>query len=467
MRNKRLTRALLSAAAAAAMLTATASAAWSDFSDGARIGNRKAVDALVELGVLTGRADNTFDPGGLTRRDEMAKMVSLLLDPQAAASGRYDGAAAELTDVAGSWARSYIGHCRSLGILSGKGDGRFDPEGTVTGTETAVMLLAASGYDTSAFTGPDWARLADRAATAAGLYAGFTAEPGQPLTRDGAALLLYNGLALLRGPRTIDLRQYGLQPQGIAVSGGEVLLTDSGQPSVVRIAGKKIVLEAGGSGARGYLDGDADESLFQSPWGIAPFLDGWAVSDPENGAVRLLQDGEVQTVNAKSAFTYPTGLAAGDDGSLYVADTHAGKILQITEAGAAKTVARGLSDPMGICWHDGALYIAETGANRIAKLENGRVTTLAGSGTEGRADGAAALAAFSQPKGVAVDGDGTVYVADTGAGSIRRIRDGAVSTLYAQETQGLYPVSPTGLLIEDGRLYVADSYAGMILIFEL
>lgn len=99
------------AAAAVAVLTAGASAAWSDFADGDAIVNRTAVDALTGRGILSGRADNTFDPGGITRRDEMAKMISTLLDPQAAASGRYDGEAAALMDISGSWAVPYIGHC--------------------------------------------------------------------------------------------------------------------------------------------------------------------------------------------------------------------------------------------------------------------------------------------------------------------------------------------------------------------
>lgn len=466
MKNEALKKIVLTAAAAA-VLAVPASAAWSDFTDGSAIVNRAAVDALTARGILSGRTDNSFDPGGLTRRDEMAKMVSLLIDPQAAASGRYDSAAAALYDTAGNWAASYIGHCCSLGVIAGKGGGRFDPAGTVTGTETAVMLLAACGVDTSAFTGPQWAEQVNAAAREVGLFEGFTADPSQPLTRDGAALLLYNGMALLDSPQVIPLWDYGFGPQGIADEGESLLFADSGQSIVVRLAEGDPQLVAGTIGTRGYADGGADESTFQSPWGIAPFLDGWAVSDPENKAVRLVQDGAVQTLNTAAGFTYPTGLAAGEDGCLYVADTHAGKIWRLSETGEAKTVASGLSEPMGLCWRDGVLYIAETGANRVSTLQNGRVTVLAGSGAEGRADGAAQSASFTQPKGVAVGDDGAVYVADTGCSAVRCIRNGVVSTLLAREPGEMIPVSPTGLLVRSGRLYVTDSYTGAIVIIKL
>lgn len=459
------------AAAAVAVLTAGASAAWSDFADGDAIVNRAAVDALTGRGILSGRADNTFDPGGITRRDEMAKMISTLLDPQAAASGRYDGEAAALMDISGSWAVPYIGHCYSLGIISGKGDGRFDPAGTVTGTETAVMLIGALGVDTSSIGGPSWAAQVNELAGALGIYEGFTADPAAPLTRDGAALLLYNTLDHLDAPRVMDLRAYAVRPQGLAAArGGKLVFTDSQYGTVLQTTDGVSAPEvlAGGNGP-GYVDGDAEESAFASPWGIAPFLDGWAVSDPENNAIRLLRDGKVRTMDTVSVvkLSYPTGLAAGEDGCLYIADTHSGKVYRVSEDGKAEVAAKGLSEPMGLCYADGVLYIAETGAHRVSMLKDGKVTVLAGSGKEGLADGAGTAAAFSLPQGVVADEDGTVYVSDTGNSAIRRIRNGVVDTFYARQTEEMFPSSPRGMVIMDGTLYVADGFAGAIILFQL
>lgn len=215
---------------------------------------------------------------------------------------------------------------------------------------------------------------------------------------------------------------------------------------------------------------------------MAPFLDGWAVSDAENHAIRYLSGGTVQTLNCSAAetglptsggavaFSYPTGLAARS-GSLYVSDTHQGAIRKIAPDGSVTTFASGLAEPMGLCWSDGALYVAETGANRIVKIVNGEVFTVAGSGQEGAADGPAAQASFALPQHVAVDGD-TIYVSDTGNGAVRCIRDGEVTTLFSRglamdREDILYPASPAGLLAVGGNLYVCDSFNQAVYVIAL
>lgn len=92
---------------------------------------------------------------------------------------------------------------------------------------------------------------------------------------------------------------------------------------------------------------------------------------------------------------------------------------------------------------DGSLYIADSGAQRIRKLKNSIVETIAGSGVApmsglavpgGYADGSAHEAKFSNPSGVAVGPDGAVFVADTGNHTIRVVRNGRVST-YAGDAK--------------------------------
>ena len=136
------------------------------------------------------------------------------------------------------------------------------------------------------------------------------------------------------------------------------------------------------------------------------------------------------------------------------------------------TFASGLSDPMGLCWSGGVLYVAETGANRIVKIENGKISLVAGSGQEGLADGPASQAAFAFPQGVAVSQDGTVYVADTGNGAVRRVQNGEIVTVLSQEILGgqesmLAPVSPTGLLLAGRTLYVCDSFNRAVYVVAL
>ncbi|NCE66000.1 hypothetical protein D1159_15785 [Pseudoflavonifractor sp. 524-17] len=121
---------------------------------------------------------------------------------------------------------------------------------------------------------------------------------------------------------------------------------------------------------------------------------------------------------------------------------------QITPASAQTTLASGLSEPMGLCWADGFLYVAESGNNRILKIgSDKRITVAAGASAVGSEDGPASQATFSSPKGVAVDKDGTLYIADTDNGTVRRIRDRQVTTILSQDpwdVKALFPAAPTG-----------------------
>ncbi|QNP40604.1 NHL repeat-containing protein [Lysobacter solisilvae (ex Woo and Kim 2022)] len=128
------------------------------------------------------------------------------------------------------------------------------------------------------------------------------------------------------------------------------------------------------------------------------------------------------------------------------------------------------SDPYGIARAaDGTLFIADAGdSNRIRRIGvDGAVATFAGS-TEGFRDGAGALAAFNTPSGLALDGAGNLYVADTGNHAIRRVApDGTVTTLAGSGVAGFRDGpgaqaqfnGPIGVAVDDaGQVYVADTY---------
>src|SRR5205085_149268 len=138
--------------------------------------------------------------------------------------------------------------------------------------------------------------------------------------------------------------------------------------------------------------------------------------------------------------------ALAPDGTLYVADGGASNLLRkLTPQGAVTTIAgsaEGDADgagasvafdtPSGLALDDaGNLYVADTGNNRIRKVApDGQVTTIAGDGTAGYADGAATTARFNAPIGVAVTHEGRIYVADTYNDRIRLITPaGQVSTV--------------------------------------
>ena len=122
---------------------------------------------------------------------------------------------------------------------------------------------------------------------------------------------------------------------------------------------------------------------------------------------------------------------------MYVADTDNKLIRKITAAGVVTTLAgsgssgstngtgtaASFNNPHGVAVDgSGNVYVADTDNKLIRKITSaGVVTTLAGSGSQGSADGTGTAASFSYPYGVAVDGSGNVYVADYFNHKIRKI----------------------------------------------
>jgi sugar lactone lactonase YvrE len=121
---------------------------------------------------------------------------------------------------------------------------------------------------------------------------------------------------------------------------------------------------------------------------------------------------------ATQATIFPEGMAVDSANNLYIADTQ-GRIRKVfNSTGAIVTIAAGaLKTPMAVAFDAaGNLYIADAGNSRVQKVStDGTVTTIAGNGSPGHSgDGGLAVdAQLGGPRGLAIDADGNIYIADT------------------------------------------------------
>ncbi len=282
-------------------------------------------------------------------------------------------------------------------------------------------------------------------------------------------------------------------PSGLLVEeDGTLLFTDVYSHAVwevdsdgvyTKLAGREGVQGADNRPLGAYHDSeDPLEAAFNTPWGIAPFLDGYAITDSENHVVRYLSadgvttlagdgtEGDSDGTGMDAAFAYPTGIVSDGEGGLYVADTDNHLIRHIDEEGVVTTYAGsadGMADgtlataafsyPTALAFSDDVLYVADTGNHRICAITDGTVTTMIG-GEEGFIDGASAVAALSSPMGLTVVGD-VLYISDTGNSALRCLSDGILTTLLTAKDTELLPISPRGIVEVDGVLWVGDVFA--------
>lgn len=245
-------------------------------------------------------------------------------------------------------------------------------------------------------------------------------------------------------------------------------------------AGRVNVADLSGEPIGRCLDGDLDEAYFKEPWDIAPFLDGYAVTDTAAHVIRFIgKDGVVTAAGQKdrsgkgngngtgATFNRPTGLAADDEGNLYIADTGNGSIRKMDKNGKVTTVLSGLVEPTGLCWAYDTLYIAETGRSRICRMNGTKLEVIAGDTAVledgeyigGFANGPVDKAKFDHPQDLVVNTDGSIFVSDTGNGCIRKIADGRVTTFVATSDTPEPPIQPRGLLRSGDTLIAADQFA--------
>ena len=293
-------------------------------------------------------------------------------------------------------------------------------------------------------------------------------------------------------------------PADVAVdSAGTLYVADTANHTIRKITPIGVVTTlAGLAGGPGSADGGGSAAQFRHPSGLT--VDGAGntfVADTDNDTIRKITPAGVVTTLAGLAgasgsadgagsaarFSGPSGLAVDSAGNLYVADTLNHTIRMVTAAGAVSALAgtagaSGSADgigaaasfygPQGLAIDgSGNLYVADTNNQTIRKvvIATRAVTTVAGqTGVSGATDGARAQGRFNDPSGVAVDSGGSLFVADTDNHAIREIApNGAVSTIAGMAgvggtADGMGSAArfnfPTGIAVDGaGNVYVADT----------
>ncbi|MDQ0848554.1 thiol-disulfide isomerase/thioredoxin [Arthrobacter sp. B3I9] len=244
----------------------------------------------------------------------------------------------------------------------------------------------------------------------------------------------------------------------------------------------QTVLGTYGSGEKGYADGGADDSRFNEPQGLVLLPEDVAlkagydvvVADTVNHRLRgiSLADGTVSTLAGNGVQRLlETGPARVDEeGAAY------GARLEADPLGVS------LSSPWDVVWSVklNAVVVAMAGVHQIFSFDplSGAVSIIAGNGLEGLLDGPAAEAWFAQSSGLAEDAEGHIWVADSETSALRKLvigDDGSIAVetavgkgLFdfgfrdgeASEARLQHPLGVT--VLPDGSVAIADTYNGAV-----
>ena len=253
----------------------------------------------------------------------------------------------------------------------------------------------------------------------------------------------------------------------LVLSDATLLVADTAHHGLARLAESGTeLLNRVGDGTPGRADGPAATARFNEPGGMARL--------PAELSLRLGYDVVVaDTVNH---------VLRGVDTATWTVTTIAGTGAQWMQGdpttGSATTIA--LSSPWDVAWFEGALIIANAGVHRLDRLDfiDGTIAPYAGTTQEGLVDGDRERAWFAQPSGLATSADGdTLWLVDAETSALRRIRNGVVTTEIGA---GLFEFGhvdgsaetallqhPLGVnLLPDGSIAIADTYNGAVRRFD-
>ena len=291
-------------------------------------------------------------------------------------------------------------------------------------------------------------------------------------------------------------------PTGLAIGAdATVYVVDSYSHTIRKISSEGMTSTlAGSAGQIGAADGPGTEARFKYPLSIAVDSNGFLyVTDEGNHVLRkITPDGVVTTLagsvsefggsangtGSAARFNRPQGVKVDAAGTIFVVDHSNQAIRKVTTTGTVTTpagtagsfgFANGLGNaarfwnPSGLALAgDGTLFISEWGNQDIRMMTNaGLVSSFAGGPLRsGNANGLGTAARFNEPEAVTVDNEGTLYVADTRNNLIRKITSTGQASTLAGGSSGFSDGtgsaarfrSPRGIAVDNGgNIYVSDS----------
>src|ERR1035437_6005113 len=310
------------------------------------------------------------------------------------------------------------------------------------------------------------------------------------------------GIPMIEGQAAVNVQLEG--PTGVTVDGGgAIYFVEAGLGSgtglalgdykVWKVSAAGVLTTLAGNGIPNY-SGEAvapAAAQLNAPSGVAVGANGVVyIADTLNQRVRAFTPGGPLTTLAgngvagfngevilprNALLNRPLGVAADALGNWYLADTANSRIREAQPGGNLFTIAGNgnasyfgdgspatkgsVNQPEGVAVDPlGNVYVADTLDHAVRKVTpDGVITTLAGNGNPGYSGdgGPASVAHLNQPRGVAVDADGNVYVADTGNAQVRKIDP--LGTITTVDTGGALS-DPRGIAVDRaGNLYIADT----------
>jgi uncharacterized protein (TIGR03437 family) len=294
-------------------------------------------------------------------------------------------------------------------------------------------------------------------------------------------------------------------PGGFAFdSSGNMYIADGANNVIRKVSSGGTITTFAGNGTAGYTGdkGVATSAELNDPTGVAVDSAGNVyIADSANMVVRMVNPSGTITTFAgtnvagfqgdtgpanQAELNLPTAVAVDSSGNLYIADTNNNAIREVI-AGTINTVSNTqayLQNPEGVFVDAaGDVFVADTGNQRVVEFTAGVYDffVIAGTGVSGFSgdNGPALNAQLADAKGVAVDSQGYVYIADTINSRIRKVGlDGVITTIagtgqpeYGGEAQyaTTAPMDFPGAVAigPGGNVYLSDTHNSVIRMLQL